>query len=52
MKNYLKKNGYVIRRWWHIIEEDFDEKLKLMVLGDSNVGKSSIINKLQKWIFI
>lgn len=29
----------------NIIEEDFDEKIKLMMLGDSNVGKSSILSK-------
>ena len=27
------------------IEEDFDEKIKLMLLGDSSVGKSSILRK-------
>ena len=30
------------------IEEDSDIKLKLMILGDSNVGKSSILNKYCK----
>ena len=30
------------------IEEDYDEKLKLMILGDSNVGKSSILRKYCK----
>lgn len=30
------------------IEEDYDEKLKLMILGDSNVGKSSILKKYCK----
>ena len=30
------------------IEEDFDEKLKLMILGDSSVGKSSILRKYCK----
>ena len=30
------------------IEEEFDEKIKLMVLGDSSVGKSSILSKYCK----
>jgi Ras-related protein Rab-1A len=30
------------------IEEDSDEKIKLMILGDSNVGKSSLLNKYCK----
>ena len=30
------------------IEQDYDEKIKLMVLGDSNVGKSSILTKYCK----
>ena len=30
------------------IEEEFDEKIKLMVLGDSSVGKSSILTKYCK----
>jgi small GTP-binding protein len=30
------------------IEEDFDEKIKLMILGDTNVGKSSILRKYCK----
>ena len=30
------------------IEEDFDEKLKLMILGDSEVGKSSVLRKYCK----
>ena len=36
----------------NIIEEDFDQKIKLMVLGDSDVGKSSIINKYCKNEFL
>ena len=31
-----------------IEEEDYDEKLKLMILGDSNVGKTSILRKYCK----
>ena len=34
------------------IEEYFDEKIKLMVLGDSNVGKSSILTKYCKNKFL
>ena len=34
------------------IEEDFDEKIKLMLLGDSNVGKSSILRKYCKNDFL
>ena len=30
------------------IEEDSEEKLKLMILGDANVGKSSLLNKYCK----
>ena len=30
------------------IEEDFDEKIKLMIIGDSNVGKSSILKQYIK----
>ena len=30
------------------IEEDYDEKIKLMILGDSSVGKSSLLNKYTK----
>ena len=30
------------------IEQDYDEKIKLMVLGDSSVGKSSILTKYCK----
>ena len=30
------------------IEEDSNEKIKLMILGDSNVGKSSLLNKYCK----
>ena len=30
------------------IEEDFDEKIKLMIIGDSNVGKSSILKQYCK----
>ena len=30
------------------IEEDSDEKIKLMILGDSNIGKSSLLNKYCK----
>ena len=31
-----------------LIEEDYDEKIKLMILGDSTVGKSSILSKYCK----
>ena len=34
------------------IEQDYDEKIKLMVLGDSNVGKSSILTKYCKNQFL
>ena len=34
------------------IEEDFDEKLKLMILGDSDVGKTSILRKYCKNEFL
>jgi Ras-related protein Rab-1A len=27
------------------IEEDFDEKIKIMLIGDSNVGKTSLLKK-------
>jgi Ras-related protein Rab-1A len=35
-----------------IEEEDYDEKLKLMILGDSSVGKSSILRKYCKNEFL
>ena len=31
-----------------LIEEDYDEKIKLMILGDSTVGKSSILRQYCK----
>ena len=34
------------------IEQDFDEKIKLMILGDSSVGKSSILRKYCKNEFL
>ena len=34
------------------IEEDFDEKIKIMLLGDSSVGKSSILRKYCKNEFL
>ena len=34
------------------IEQDYDEKIKLMVLGDSSVGKSSILTKYCKNQFL
>lgn len=30
------------------LEEDFDEKIKIMLIGDSNVGKSSLLKKYIK----
>ena len=32
----------------NIIEEDYDEKLKIMIIGDSNVEKTSLIIKYFK----
>ena len=34
------------------IEEDFDEKIKLMILGDSTVGKTAILRQYCKNVFL
>ena len=36
----------------NIIEGDYDEKLKIIIIGDSNVGKISLIKNYFKMNFL